>query len=224
MRASKMIRLAVAVLAVCLPGMLLHADSLRMHPLEKYCVTRQSQGMMEGETIECSCEWGRMRYEIQDVSMKVGSMTMPNRQHLIQIGSEITTFNPDTRYGTVTRIPNFMALLEGAETAEGMSNMRRVMESTGSTFTEETKEVAGEECQIVLNPGIGDMCLSGDGIIMEFIVAGGTMTQVATNIDKTTCGDMANYQVPPDVVLGDAPNPGSIMEQLEQMWQESQQQ
>ena len=204
--------LFLVLLPVCAASI---ADNQKFHPLEKYCVTRASSGMMVGNSVECSCEWGRIRYEHQDLAISVGGVEIPNKQHIIQIESEITTYNPDTRQGTVSQNEMYDVFANSDAADDPMAAMRSSMEAMGSTFTGETKQVAGHDCQIVKNSAIGDMCISDDGLVLEMVVMEGTMTQVATSVDLGTCGDENNYIVPDDITLSDTPDLSEMMEQLQ---------
>ena len=117
------------------------------------------------------------------------------------------------------QVPDYEAFLDSPDGADAMEKMRVMAESMGGTVTDRKKEIAGSECQVVENPTIGNMCISEDGIVLELVAMDGLMTQVATSFDTDTCGDEANYSVPPDVVISEAPEMGSILEQLEQMYE-----
>ncbi len=192
-----------------------NADNPRFHHLEKYCVFRDAAGMLQGQIIECSCEWGYKHFEINQVSMVAGGMTIPSNQHTITIGPDVTTINPDTNQAIVAQIPNYDAMVDALGDGDLVANNRILMESMGSTYTGQMKEVAGNECEIVTNPTMGDMCITEDGITLELIMMGGTMTQVATSLDTDTCGDMANYEVPDGVNISEGPDIADLLQQLQ---------
>ena len=204
----------LAVLTMLPPAL---ADNPRFLPVESYCLVREASGMMAGQVSECACEWGYRRYEIHDITMNAGGMTIPNRQHIIYEGPQITTLNPDTNTGTVIQNPMYDAMVTAAQNGDHQAVLESIVQALGGSFTGETREIAGLQCNVATSPMLGNLCISDNGLMLELAMAGGVMNQVATSVELDTCGDMANYQVPADATITEGPDLGTVLQQLQGM-------
>lgn len=172
----------------------------RLHPVRRYCVSREATGTMSGTIEECGCDWGARRYEIQNVTMNIMGMTQEQNQHLIHKDGRIYSWDTTTKRGT-----------DIADTVSGQfasddpaAQARAFIEAMGGVYTDEIKTIAGEPCTVVNNAQMGgDMCVTDDALVLEMNVAMGpvTMNQIATLVSRNTCGAAANYEVPGDVTL-----------------------
>ena len=152
---------------------------------------------------------------MRDISMNAGGMSIPTRQHIIYEGPQITTVNPDTNTGTVVQNPMYDTMVTAAQNGDHQAVLESIIQALGGSFTGETREIAGVQCNVATSPVLGSLCISQNGQLLEMSMAGGVMNQVATSVEMNTCGDPAMYRVPEGASITEGPDLGTVLQQLQ---------
>ncbi len=181
---------------------------VKLHPLERFCITYKHTGTLSGTSTQCSRKWGTESYTIEDLAISMGSISQPQKSHKITIGDTIYVIDPDKMTGTRTRNPLYDQLIN-ADTEQLAQSMMAAMQLKD---TGEDKQIAGESCNVLSSPmGVGG-CYTDSMVALEVNAMG--LVQTATSVDLSSFGDDANYALYEQAEITEGPDIDAIMKKL----------
>ena len=171
----------------------LSASTVQLHPVEKYIVVYEYEGMQSGTSTQYNREWGHLRAEVQDTATTLMGMTVTTKQRMIVRDDEIVTIDLKTNTATKTRNPMYERLVASLQeedlSAEELG--RKMLRTMGGEPTGETGRFAGEACEWWRVQQVGQrICITKDAITLrlEMNLGGMSMIQTATSVLRNDGG------------------------------------
>ena len=196
-----------------------NADAVKMHPIKQVCVDYEMKGqMMNGTSTRCHRKYGYEQYELQNMKVGFGGFTQSQNQHVITVGDTIYSVDLATKTATKTKNPYYDQIRAAVERERAANLTREMTKSLGYQPKNEKKTISGLSCEVYTSSQLGDVCLTGDGLLLEQAFMGNVQRAVKVRMDDA--GDVALYKMPEGVTVSDGPDLSGglegIMEQLNQ--------
>lgn len=177
----------------------------RLHPTEAACITYEMTGQMQsGTTIRCHRNWAYEQYEIQDIEIGMAGFSQSQNAHVITIGDTIYNIDVAAGTGTQTTNPMYDGLVNNMSGSSPEEMSAQFMAAMGMSPTGQTKTIANTECSMYSSQGLGTVCMTDGGLMLEQSVMG--MGQVATSVSIGDGGDDENYTLYQNVTLTQGPD------------------
>ncbi len=177
----------------------------RLHPTEAACITYEMTGQMQsGTTTRCHRNWAYEQYEIQDITIGMAGFSQSQSAHIITIGDTIYNIDVAAGTGTQTTNPMYDSLVNNMSGASAEDLSAQFMAAMGMSPTGETKAIADTPCDMYASQGLGTVCMTDGGLMLEQSVMG--MGQVATSVSIGDGGADENYTLYQNVTLTEGPD------------------
>lgn len=202
------------VAAACTQPMQANAgSSVKLHPLKQFCVNYKMTGkMIKGTSEECSDNYGNKRYEIEHSKVGFGGFSQKQNTHKIYDGDKIKVIDLDKNTVTIATNPAYDDIKESMKNADPKDVSASFIAAIGFIPTDKHKTIAEHDCLVYESPQIGKMCMTPDGVILEQKAMG--VGKIATAVSLNSSGDPANYTADKNLPVTEAPDVGSILENL----------
>ncbi len=193
------------------------ADTPKLHPLEKLCITYEISGqMMAGEHEQCHRQWAYETYRIENTKISVPGFSQTQRQTVVTIGPDIYTVNTESGTATKTKNPMYERMVRMAkDNPDGL--VSAYADAMGMQPTGKTEEILGRSCEVYANPKMGEACVSDDGIMLRMRMPQMTMTAVEV---AEEAGDPAIYDLPDQVRVTEGPELPQNMQDMMKQYQQ----
>ncbi len=201
----------------------------KLHPVKEFTIVYELSGMENGTITHHSKNWGFNQVQIKDATMNFMGMNQVTKQRSVTNGPEIITIDLATNQATRFQNPMYESIADAFEGKDPMEVGEEFMTSMGGVKTGETKEIAGEKCEVWSVAQMGSTsCVTKDGLTLSMTadMMGMKMEQVATEVRRKDSGPKEVYEVPEDITVTEQTIPTmpdgspvdlqSIMEELGQ--------
>lgn len=190
------------------------ADTPKLHPLEKLCVTYELSGeMMEGQHEQCHRQWAYESYRLERTKIKVPGFNHTQSRTVVTIGPDIYSIDREAGTGTKMQNPVYDEMVKASrDNPEGL--VSTYAEAMNMQATGETEEILGRYCKVYANPEMGEACMTDDGILLRMRMPQMAMTAVKV---AENAGDSAIYDLPGKVRVTAGPAlPQNMQEMMKQ--------
>lgn len=180
-----------ALLALSAGAMAQGQNSAAFYPMESFTIVYQSTGMMSGTSTMHVRDHGRQMAKIDDMTVSVGNMTVPQKSRTVTMNGVVVTIDDAKHTGTRLTIPNYEEMMNAYAQKPGLEAAYDMIKAMGGAPSGATKTIAGENCDVWTIPSLGtEMCLSSDGLTLATSVTMGpmSMSQEATEVRRDDGG------------------------------------
>lgn len=219
MSANTLRRASAAACCLAVLPLAAHAGAdVKLHPIEKYTISYEFEGMQSGTSTQYNRNWGHLRAEIQDTTTSMRGVTIANKQRMIVKDAEIIMIDLKTNTATKTRNPMYDRLIAslGERELTGEELGEEMLRAMGGSPTGESGSFAGESCNWWQVAQVGQkLCITNDALTlrMEMNLGGMRMIQTATSVKRDDGGpdDAFDYA---SIPVQDAPAMPDLSEML----------
>jgi len=188
--------------------------SVRLHPVKMFSVDYNVKGMETGTTREHWRNWGQKRVEIKQTSTRIGGISQDLNERIITDGPTITTVDVATRSATRMENPMYASLVRNLRGSDPAQFGKKMLTAMGGQPTGESREYAGEGCQMWRLPNIGtEQCVTSDGItvFVKTDMMGVGIEKTATDVRRGDGGPDAAFELGPDISVSELPSLLNLM-------------
>ncbi|HAD09456.1 MAG TPA: hypothetical protein DCF62_08255 [Porticoccaceae bacterium] len=192
--------LHTAMLGIGIAATIDYADAesdLRLHPVEHYRIQYEQTGMMTG-TIERGCRnWCAEQVEITNTTVSMMGVTQKTRTRAVTVGDKIYNINLENGKATVTTNPMYATIVQQIKNSgnDPKQVAKAWLKAMGFSSTGNARAIAGETCTDYTGMGgMATSCMTDDGLMLRTEAMG--MVQTATDVDRSSGGNSADYQIP----------------------------
>ena len=191
----------------------------KWHPVEAATITYSQTGMQTGTSISAHIDYGRKRYEENDLMLDMMGFKQATKDWNVYIDDLIYHGDPATMIITKTVNPLYDQIKEGLEDKSPEEVAITMFNGLGMQKTGETRSYAGEDCEMWAGGQLGmSMCFTEDMLLLYMNMAMGpaSMERTATSVERGSGGPADRYEIPKEgYTVTDGPD-------LNQMFQEMQ--
>jgi hypothetical protein len=176
-----------------------------LHPIEAACIDYEMSGQLQnGGMTRCHRDYAYEQNEIQTIAIGIGGYTQTQRRHVITIGDAIYSIDLNANTGTKTINPFYANIVAALEDSSPEEMAQAFLSAMGLSPTGETKTVADANCSVYNSSMMGQVCLTGGGLMLEQVFMGNTTRAVSVSIGDG--GDDANYTLYQNVPITEGPD------------------
>jgi hypothetical protein len=196
---------------------------VKLHPIEKYTIAYEFEGMQSGSSTQYNRDWGHLRAEVQDTTTSMMGVTIANKQRMIVKDAEIITIDLKTNTATTTKNPMYDRLVASLRDRNLTSEQlgEEMLRAMGGAPTGESGSFAGESCDWWAVQQVGQrLCITDDALTlrMEMNLGGMKMVQTATAVRRGDGGpdDAFDYSNIPVQKAPDMPDLSELLGKMPQ--------
>lgn len=186
----------------------------KMHDLKEFTVSYNLTGVETGTSTEHWRNWGQKRVELKKTTISMMGVNQSTDERIIIDGPTITSIDNGTNTATTMQNPMYATLMENMKGKDPKAFGKEMLTAMGGVETGETREYAGEKCDVWTVAQIGaTQCMTKDGIAvyLKTDMGGMTIVKIATKVKRGDGGPDKAFEIGPEVSMQQMPNLQDLM-------------